>query len=168
MGVTVKARRGAVLCAFLACSVFFAACDRGAHPGHIGDPAPEFQVSDGVHSVDLKSLRGHVVLLNFWQTSCVPCVEEIPSLARLQQELPQVRVVAISNDEDPSAYAQFLQTYPVDFLTVRDPSSRIPTLYGTVKVPETYVIDRQGIVRRKFVSAQEWTDPEILNYLSKL
>ena len=155
-------------CALLACSVFLGACDRGAHPARIGAAAPEFHVSDGVQSVDLAKLRGHVVLLNFWQTSCVPCVEEIPSLQRLQRQMPQVTVVAISNDEDAGAYRSFLETYPVAFLTVRDPSSRIPTMYGTVKVPETYVIDRQGIVRRKFVSAQQWTSPEIVDYLSRL
>jgi len=154
--------------ALLASSLFLAACDRGAHPGHIGDAAPEFKVSDGTRSVDLKNLRGHVVLLNFWQTSCVPCVDELPSLERLQRAMPEVVVVGISNDEDPAAYAQFLKTYHVDFLTVRDPSFRIPTMYGTAKIPETYVIDRKGVVRRKFVSAQEWTSPEIMDYLSRL
>ena len=144
------------------------ACDRGAHPARIGAAAPEFQVSDSTQTVDLAKLRGHVVLLNFWQTSCVPCMEELPSLERLQREMPQVMVVAISNDEDAAAYRSFLQTYQVGFLTVRDPSSRIPAMYGTVKVPETYVIDRQGVVRRKFVSAQEWTSPEIVDYLSRL
>lgn len=155
-------------CALLASTLFLAACDRGAHPARIGSPAPEFHVSDGAQSVDLAKLRGHVVLLNFWQTSCVPCVEELPSLERLQRELPQVTVIAISNDEDVAAYQSFLRTYQVSLFTVRDPSSRIPTMYGTVKVPETYVIDRQGIVRRKFVSAQEWTSPEIVDYLSRL
>ncbi len=155
-------------CALLACSLFLAACDRGAHPGGIGGTAPEFQVSDGAQSVDLAKLRGHVVLLNFWQTSCVPCIEEMPSLERLQRAMPAVVVVGISNDDDAATYARFLQVYHVDFLTVRDPSFRIPTLYGTVKLPETYVIDRQGVLRRKFVSAQEWTSPEIVDYLSRL
>jgi len=41
-------------------------------------------------------------------------------------------------------------------------------MYGTVKIPETYVIDRNGVLRRKFVSAQDWTNPEIMDYLSKL
>ena len=163
-----KTRKLVAAAVIAGCGLLVAACDRGDHPGHIGASAPEFQVSDGTRSVDLKKLRGRVVLLNFWQTSCVPCVEEIPSLQRLQQEMPQVTVVAISNDEDAAAYRRFLDTYHVDFLTVRDPSSRIPTMYGTVKVPETYVIDRQGVVRRKFVSAQQWTSPEIVDYLSRL
>ena len=56
----------------------------------------------------------------------------------------------------------------MDFLSVRDPSDRIPHMYGTVKIPETYVIDRKGVLRRKFVSAQNWTSPEILEYLNRL
>jgi cytochrome c biogenesis protein CcmG, thiol:disulfide interchange protein DsbE len=154
---------GATMCALLAVG-----CDRGAHPARIGEAAPEFKVSDGTQSVDLTALRGRVVVLNFWQTSCVPCVDELPSLERLQRAMPQITVVGISNDEDAQTYAQFLKTYNVDFLTVRDPSFRIPSMYGTVKIPETYVVDRKGIVRRKFVSEQEWTSAEIMDYLNKL
>jgi cytochrome c biogenesis protein CcmG/thiol:disulfide interchange protein DsbE len=151
------------LCGFLA-----TACDRGDHPARIGRPAPLFSVSDGSQTVDLSKLRGHVVVLNFWATWCVPCIEEVPSLVELQRRLPQVTVVAISQDEDASAYRQFLTDNHVDFQTVRDPSGRIPRLYGTVKIPETYIIDQQGILRRKFVSAQNWTSPEIIDYLNKV
>ena len=150
------------------CGLLPTACDRGDHPGKIGSAAPEFTVADGAQTVSLASLRGHVVVLNFWATYCVPCIEEVPSLVRLQRRLPQVTVVAISSDEDDAAYRQFLAANGVNFLTVRDPSSRVSHLYGTIKIPETYVIDRQGILRRKFVSAQDWTDPEIVDYLSKL
>jgi cytochrome c biogenesis protein CcmG/thiol:disulfide interchange protein DsbE len=143
-------------------------CDRGDHPANVGSTAPQFTISDDARTVNLASLRGHVVVLNFWATWCLPCIEEVPSLVRLQQRLPQVAIVAISSDDDPAAYKQFLTANSVDFLTVRDPSSSIMHLYGTVKIPETYVIDRQGVLRRKFVSAQNWTDPEIVNYLAKL
>lgn len=144
------------------------ACDRGDRPALIGKKAPEFTVSDGRAALDVDKLRGRVVVLNFWATSCVPCIEEIPTLAELQRRRPNISVVAVSSDEDDALYRRFLAQYNVDFLTVRDPSSRIPHMYGTVKIPETYVIDRKGIVRRKFVSAQNWTSPEILDYLSRL
>ena len=144
------------------------ACDRGDHPALMGKKAPEFMVSDGKESLDLKNYRGRVVVLNFWATWCVPCIEEIPTLVQLQQRMPQVAVVAVSADEDDAAYRQFLTQHAVNFVSVRDPSYRIPHMYGTVKIPETYVIDRNGVLRRKFVSAQDWTNPEILDYLSKL
>ena len=150
------------------CALTLTACDRGDHPARIGSPAPQFTLTDGGQTVSLASLRGHTVVLNFWATWCVPCVEELPSLMAMQHRLPQITILAISQDDDPAAYRAFLLDNHVDFLTLRDPSQRIPHLYGTIKIPETYIIDRKGILRRKFVSAQDWTNPEILDYLSKL
>ena len=156
------------MAALALCGLLATACDRGYHPARIGAPAPEFHVSDGAETVNLDALRGRVVVLNFWATSCVPCIEEVPSLMAMQHRLPQISVVAVSSDDDAGLYREFLSQYHVDFVTVRDPSFRIPHMYGTVKIPETYVIDQHGILRRKFVSAQNWTSPEILDYLSKL
>jgi cytochrome c biogenesis protein CcmG, thiol:disulfide interchange protein DsbE len=152
----------------LVTAVFASGCDRGDQPTLIGTSAPQFTVSDGIHSADLAKLRGRIVIVNFWATWCVPCIEELPSLLEMQHRLPGVTVVAIGQDEDADVYSNFLQKYHVDMLTVRDPTGRVPTLYGTQKIPESYVIDRNGILRRKFVSAQNWTSPEILDYLSKL
>lgn len=152
----------------LAATLTLTACDRGDHPTHIGSPAPPFALSDGNRSVDLARLRGRIVIVNFWATWCPPCIEELPSLLQLQRDMPQVTVVAVSQDEDPGEYARFLLANHVTLLTLRDPSARIPHLYGTSKIPESYVIDSQGVLRRKFVSAQNWTSPEILNYLRKL
>src|SRR5206468_737143 len=121
-------------------------CDRGDRPALVGKPAPEFRVSDGRESVDLAKLRGHVVVVNFWASWCIPCIDEIPSLVELQRRMPQITVVAVSADEDDAAYRQFLTAHAVDFVTVRDPSYRIPHMYGTVKIPESYVIDRDGTV----------------------
>ena len=82
--------------------------------------------------------------------------------------MPNIVIVAVSIDDDNDAYRSFLARNHVDLLTIRDPSGRINALYGTAQIPETYVIDRNGILRRKFVSAQEWTSPDIESYLSKL
>jgi len=165
----VKGRtRARSVLALALCGLLATACDRGSHPTRIGSSAPQFAVSDGTQTVDLANLRGHVVVLNFWATYCIPCIEELPSLQAMQRRMPQVTVVAISSDEDAGVYRQFLADNHVDFLTVRDPSTRIQHLYGTIKIPETYVIDQRGGLRRKFVSAQDWTSPEILDYLGKL
>jgi peroxiredoxin len=159
-------RSGVLLLAL--CALSLTACDRGDHPARIGSPAPQFTLADGTQTISLANLRGHTVVLNFWATWCLPCVEELPSLLVLQHRLPQITVLAISQDDDLAAYRRFLLDYRVNLLTLRDPSVRIPRLYGTVKLPETYIIDRNGILRRKFVSAQNWTSPEVLDYLSKL
>ena len=145
-----------------------AGCDRGDHPGNIGKAAPQFVMSDGTRTVDLSKLRGRVVLLNLWAMYCAPCIEELPSLLALQKKMPDVAVVAVSMDQDPDVYRKFLVDHHVDVLTVRDEEMKVNALYGTVQIPETYVIDRQGILRRKFVGSQDWTKPEIMEFLRKM
>jgi len=143
-------------------------CDRGSHPGNIDKPAPQFVMGDGTRSVDLSKLRGRVVVLNLWATWCAPCIEELPSLLALQKQMPELAVVAVSMDQDPDVYQRFLVEHHVDVLTVRDEDQKVNALYGTVQIPETYIIDKQGVLRRKFIGAQVWTSPEITSYLSKM
>ena len=143
-------------------------CDRGSHPENLGKPAPQFVVGDETKTVDLSKLRGKVVVLNLWASWCAPCIEELPSLLALQQKMPGLVIVAVSMDQDPDVYRRFLEKNHVNLVTVRDADQRVNALYGTAQIPETYVIDRQGILRRKFVSAQDWTSPEIMGYLAQL
>lgn len=145
-----------------------AGCDRSAHPRQAGRPAPDFTVSDSARTVHLADYRGKVVVLNFWATWCAPCIEELPSLTAMQQQLPQVQVLAVSTDEDAAAYRSFLSENKIGLLTVEDPAHHSSALYGTFRYPETYVIDQHGIIRRKFIGAQDWTNPEILEYLRRL
>ena len=146
------------------------ACNSGSRPPRIGSDAPDFAVRDGSRSVVLHEMRGKVVVLNFWATWCPPCVEEMPSLVQMQARLKDkgVEVLAISTDVDGSAYQRFLKEHNVDLLTVRDPDQKTNTVYGTFKFPETYIIDRRGIVRRKFIGPVNWNEPEIVDFLSKL
>lgn len=145
-----------------------AGCDRGSHPGNIDKLAPQFVMGDGTRTVDLGKLRGRVVVLNLWATWCAPCIEELPSLLALQRRMPELAVVAVSMDQDPDVYKRFLVEHHVDVLTVRDEEQRVNALYGTVQIPETYIIDKQGVLRRKFIGAQDWTSAEITGYLAKM
>jgi peroxiredoxin len=144
------------------------ACNRGSHPAQTGKIAPDFTVADGTTTVQLSKYRGKVVLLNFWATWCSPCVAELPSLLRLHRELPNVVVLGVSIDEDPDAYKSFLERRHVDFTTVRDPSQSAAKLFHTEMWPETYVIDRNGFIRSKYVGATDWSDPEIRAFLKSL
>jgi cytochrome c biogenesis protein CcmG, thiol:disulfide interchange protein DsbE len=145
-------------------------CYSGSRPPRIGSNAPDFTVQDSDRAVALHDLRGQVVVLNFWATWCPPCVEEMPSLVEMQRRMKAkgVTVMAVSVDVDQNAYHQFLKDHNVNLLAVRDPSQKSSNLYGTFKFPETYVIDRQGVMRRKFIGAVEWTAPEITDFLGKL
>ena len=146
------------------------ACYSGSRPPRIGEAAPDFSVQDSGSTVALHDLKGKVVVLNFWATWCPPCVEEMPSLIRMQSELKDkgVTVLAVSLDVDENAYKKFLKDHGVELLAVRDASQKSNALYGTFKFPETYIIDRQGKVRRKFIGPVDWTQPEIVSYLSRM
>jgi len=100
----------------------------------------------------------------------MPCIEEMPSLVQLQQRLKDrgVTVVAVSVDRDAAAYQRFLHDHRISLLTVRDQEQRSNNLYGTFKFPETYIIDRNGVMRRKFIGAVDWSQPEISEFLTKL
>ena len=152
----------------LVSAFWLAACNSGSHPPRIGSAAPEFTIPDGTRSVSLAQFRGRPVVLNFWATWCPPCIQEMPSLVALQKELgDKVTILAVSEDDDDGAYKQFVKDHNVDLLTVRD-TKRSNELYGTFKYPETFVIDKDGKIVRKFIGAQEWTSPEIVDYLKKL
>jgi peroxiredoxin len=154
----------------LALLLLLAGCYGGSRPPRIGSPAPDFTVKDSDRQVTLSQLRGQIVVLNFWATWCPPCVEEMPSLIAMQQRLKDkgVTVFGVSVDEDEGAYRRFLTEHGVNFLTVRDAKQVSNNLYGTFKFPETYIIDRNGIVRRKFIGPVNWTQPEVVDFLSRL
>jgi cytochrome c biogenesis protein CcmG/thiol:disulfide interchange protein DsbE len=148
----------------------FAGCYSGGNPTRIGSNAPDFTVQDSDHKITLSQFRGQVVVLNFWGSFCPPCIEETPSLVRMQSRLKQkgVVVLAVSIDTDDAAYHKFLRDYHINLVTVRDGEQKSSALYGTVGWPETYIIDRNGVIRRKFIGAVDWTSSEITDYLGKL
>jgi cytochrome c biogenesis protein CcmG, thiol:disulfide interchange protein DsbE len=145
-------------------------CYSGTHPPRIGSSAPDFTVQDSDHKVTLSQFRGQVVVLNFWATWCPPCVEETPSLVRMQSRMKDkgVVVLAVSIDVDDAAYHKFLKDYGVNMVTVRDEDQKSASLYGTHGWPESYIIDRNGIIRRKFIGPVQWNSPEVTEFLSKL
>jgi thiol-disulfide isomerase/thioredoxin len=163
-----KVRRLRALSGTLALALLFAGCDRGGHPGQVGKPAPGFTVTDSARTVRLADYRGKVVVLNFWASWCAPCLEEFPSLIRLQRDMPNVVVLAVSFNDDPDAYKSYIVDNHIDLLTVYDATQESNRAYGTKRPPETYVIDRKGVIRRKFIGPQDWTSPEIVTYLNKL
>jgi cytochrome c biogenesis protein CcmG, thiol:disulfide interchange protein DsbE len=155
-------------CIGLTVALAVTGCDRGSHPQEIGKPAPDFTVTDDTSSMHLASYRGKVVLLNFWGSWCAPCIAELPSLQQFHHEHPEYPILAVSIDEDESAYRRFLVQRHVDFITVWDPQQSASTKYGTTGWPETFVIDRQGQIRRRFIGATDWNDPEIIRFLKTL
>lgn len=166
-GYGFKYMRTGVVIGLLAANM---ACYRGSRPPRIGSNAPDFTITDSDHSITLSQFRGNIVVLNFWASWCPPCVEETPALIQMQDRFRQkgIIVVAVSIDADAAAYHRFLKAYHVNMVTVREPSQKTAGLYGTHGWPETYVIDRAGVIQRKFVGPVDWNSPEVIQFLSRL
>ena len=134
--------------------------------------APDFEAirADGT-KIKLSDLRGRVVFVNFWATWCKPCEEEIPDLEKLKVKMKHVpfEILAISSDESWADINRFFETRDTNMLVALDPNGQsIANLYGSEKLPETYVVDRNGRLRLRFVSVQPWTDEKIHRYLEWL
>jgi cytochrome c biogenesis protein CcmG/thiol:disulfide interchange protein DsbE len=161
-------RRNAWLAGVLLLALGLGSC-RGGQPAQIGSTAPDFTIRDGDQTVTLSQFRGKPVLLNFWATWCPPCVEEIPSLVELQRQVgDRIVILTVSMDVDKSAYDSFRQRHMPGLLTVRDPDHKSSTLYGTFAYPETFLIDRDGKIQRKFIGAVQWNSPDMIEYFKKL
>ncbi len=150
--------------------IVLSACYSGTRPPRIGSVAPDFTLQDAQTKVTLSQFRGQVVVLNFWATWCPPCVEEMPSLVEMQRRMKAkgVTVLAVSIDVDESAYQKFVKDHAANLLTVRDPEQKTPMLYGTHGWPETFIIDRKGLMQRKFIGPVDWTGRDITDFLGKL
>lgn len=137
----------------------------------VDDTAPDFSITaENGRTITRSNFGGKLLVLNFWASYCQPCIEELPSLDQFQRELANqgVVVLGVSIDKDAKAYQRFLQRYNVSFLTARDPDNKINAEYGTFKIPETYLINRDGKVVGKIISSTNWTDERMVSYVKSL
>lgn len=154
---------------------------RQGEPTVAGKKAEDFATDIGGKPGRLSDLHGKVVVLNFWASWCPSCIEETPALNQLQKyiESRNALVLGVSADDDARAYEQFLKNEGLIFPTYRDPSvyrdpstnspiSPIARGYGTTLIPDTYIIDRNGKIARKFYGPQQWDSPEMLAYFDSI
>jgi peroxiredoxin len=136
----------------------------------LGKTTPDFQLMDlEGRKIQLSAYRGKVVVLNFWATWCPPCVEEMPSLNRLQETFGSqgVVVLAVSVDEDEQALRRFVAERQLRMVVARDPSRGVSARYQTFQFPETYILDRDGRLERKIVGAADWSDPRLTSFFKE-
>ncbi len=130
----------------------------------IGSEAPNFRALDLAtgDSASLDRYRGRVTLLNVWATWCAPCEAEMPSMQRLYDELGAegLAIVAVSIDAgDPRGVRDWAAARNLSFDVLHDRSGEIQRIYYTTGVPESFVIDRHGVIVKKLISAIEWDHP---------
>jgi cytochrome c biogenesis protein CcmG, thiol:disulfide interchange protein DsbE len=131
-------------------------------PVTIGSTAPNFRAKDlkGDGYKTLADYKGQVVLLNIWATYCQPCQAELPSLEKLNQTYgPKgLKLVAVSVDQAVSedSIKKFANHFGLTFEILHDPTGAIEEAYQATGYPETFVIGREGSIRKKWIGADDW------------
>jgi cytochrome c biogenesis protein CcmG/thiol:disulfide interchange protein DsbE len=143
-----------------------------------GDTAPNFAITTTAgEAMTPRNFGGKVLVLNFWASWCAPCVEEAPSLNEFAKTLKDsgVVVLGVSVDRNEQSFANFVKRFDVVYPTARDPEQDLSYRYGTYKIPESYIIDRNGKVVRKYAGLPErdgqaisWMDPELVGFVKSL
>jgi thiol-disulfide isomerase/thioredoxin len=135
-------------------------------------PAPEVIVNS-LKNVPLKlsDLKGKVVLLNFWATWCPPCREEIPSMMKLNSAMvgKPFQMVAVSIDEGGLPVIEaFFKESGFSLPVYTDTDGKAALTYGVTGVPETFVIDKKGILVKKVIGPLAWDSPDTISFLEGL
>ncbi|MFQ5443145.1 MAG: peroxiredoxin family protein [Nitrospinales bacterium] len=134
--------------------------------------APSFELpSLNGGKVKLEDLRGKVVFINFWATWCVACLIEMPSMEKLYQRFKDrdFEMFAISVDKDVSLIKPFLDKYNLTFPVLLDPKSEVAkNKYKTIMFPETFVVDKEGIIRHKSIGPRNWSSKEMIGAFDHL
>jgi cytochrome c biogenesis protein CcmG, thiol:disulfide interchange protein DsbE len=130
----------------------------------VGSRAPGFQAIDlrSGRPARLADYRGKVILLNLWATYCIPCRTEMPAIERLSHRLAgtDFAVLAVSVDVvDSTAVNAFVREYGLSFDVWHDQPGTTERLYQTTGVPETFIIDRDGVIVKKAIGSMDWDDP---------
>ncbi len=149
------------------------------HPDYAGADrmAPDFSLKDMKgRDVKLSDYRGKVVILNFWTKTCGPCLKEMPSLAELTQMLADRKdtvVLAVSTDDGPADVADTLKSVlreetPFSVLFDPDGEKVVGGKFGTRLFPETWLIDKHGVVRARFDGGRDWTNAAVVELVDQL
>jgi peroxiredoxin len=130
----------------------------------IGTAAPNFQLwnLEG-NVVSLSSLRGKVVLLNFWATWCGPCRVEMPAMELLYRNFPRkdFEILAVSTDPQGIAVTKpFRDSLGLSFPILHDSDFRVGVAYGARTLPMTFLLDRDGVITHRIFGSRDWQSPE--------
>ena len=159
-----------LLLVVLCFSLFIVSCGQQPKVAKVGEPAPDFTLVDITGKTwTLSELKGQVVFVNFWATWCPPCREEMPSMQNLYSMLPKdkFKMLAILNNDDPKMADFFAKKFNITIPILDDQKNNVGPQYGLTGVPETFIIDKEGVLREKFIGPAKWDSPGVVQMLMK-
>jgi cytochrome c biogenesis protein CcmG, thiol:disulfide interchange protein DsbE len=136
-----------------------------------GKPAPDFTVKDqNGNQLKLSELRGNLVFLNVWATDCAPCVQEMPDMEVMNHAFKdrKFKMVTVSIDTDWKPVTAFFKQYRLTMPVYLDPGRSVYGAYHLTGTPETFLIDRNGIILKHTIGADRWASDAVLAYVDKL
>jgi peroxiredoxin len=152
-------------------AAFILLADPGGRPA-VGTAAPEFSLSDLEGKTwSLSALRGSVVVMNFWATWCPPCREEMPSINALNEimrERDDFVILEVLYQDTPEKAAEFMKKNGYGLTVVVDTGEQAAKSYGITGVPETFVIDKKGILRKNIIGPSVFDTPSEVQFYRNL
>ena len=144
-------------------------------PVELGSKAPDFTaftIDSTPKTKTLADYRGQVLMINVWATWCLPCRVEMPSIEALHKAYgPKgLKIVAVSIDDPGTepAIRAFAKQYGLTFEILHDPKGAITQAYDISGYPETFIVGRDGIIRKKLMSATDWNSPDARALVDRL
>ena len=138
------------------------------------DGVPDFELEDlEGQKVRLSDYKDRIVILSFWASWCDPCVAEFPSMVRLAEFFAgRVVLVAVSADHSKEDILSFLKPYggkaPANVVVLWDKEMKIPALYGTEVLPESFILGKDLKLIRKIVGSEDWFAPGAVQLFQEL
>jgi peroxiredoxin len=133
--------------------------------------APNFELKDPAgKQVSLKDLRGKVVFLNFWATWCPPCIEEMPAMEKLHQELKKdgLVILAVNFQEGPERVKEFFTQHNLTFTALLDRDGKVTERYQAWALPVSVVINKRGEIAGRAMGSKDWHSDEARQLFKKL
>ncbi len=161
-----------ILISLLVLSFFLIHCQRNQKVAKIGESVPDVALIDEQEiKLKLSDLKGSVVFVNFWASWCPPCIEEIPSIEALFRSLSgeqNFKMITILYRDDMDQISKSARKQGYTFPIYRDPDSSAAQQFGITGVPETFIIDKKGILRDKVIGPYNWDSPAVTGTLLQL
>lgn len=146
--------------------------ERGVIKAIEGLDAPDISLNDlSGRGLKLSELKDSVVFINFWASWCQPCREEMPSLQKLYNNFRDngsFRMITVLYRDNPDKASAYLRENNIDLPLWLDRDGKAATAYGLTGVPETFIVDKRGILRKKVIGPADWSSPQVVSFISEL